>query len=127
MTLNEFIISYDSHPEYELEIVDYIPYEQKLDMCKSIINATTNTDLDEFEIDSCLRNVFYKMTLINLYTNIDIDFDHIIDEYDMLESRNLTDDIIHLIALEELRRFDMLMECLLSDLRTHLSLRRNRQ
>lgn len=126
MTLNEFIELYDKSQEYEIEVVDYIPYVDKVSLCKSIIDNTTNVDIDNFDIDSSYRNVLYKLSLIDLYTNIDVDFDNIFNQYDLLERRILTQEIIDFIPQEELFRFDMIMECLLNDLHTRLTIRRNR-
>lgn len=125
MTVKEFIQVYENNSEYEIEVVNYIPYLQKVELCKSLIRYTTKVDFKDFEIDSSLRNIMYQMSLINVYTEIDVDFNSITDEFDLIEEKGLMPEILSLIPQNEIIRFDQIMECLLKDLQTNLSIRRN--
>ena len=125
MTVKEFIQVYENNSEYEIEVVNYIPYLQKVELCKSLIRYTTNGELIDFEIDSSLRNVMYKMMLVDAYTEIDVDFNSVTDEFDLIEEKDLMPEILSLIPQNEIVRFDQIMECLLRDLQTSLSIRRN--
>lgn len=120
MILQEFLDKYysatEADEELELEIVEYIPFEKKVDVCRAIIDDTTHDSEDNFLMNSAFRNVMYRMVLIDVYTNIDIDFGNITGEFDVLESKGLVDYLLSFIPSEEINRFDTIMQCELNDL-----------
>ena len=120
MTVQEFIDLFDSYEgdagNIELEIVEYVPFNQKVDLCRAIIDDTTHDKNGDFKMNSAFRNVLYRLVLINTYTNIDIDFGNAVEEFDMLESRYAFGFILSHINDDEIRRFDEIMQCELNDL-----------
>lgn len=120
MTVKEFVDLFDSYEadveNIELGIVNYIPFNQKVDLCRAIIDDTTHDENGDFKMNSAFRNVLYRLVLINTYTNIDIDFGNAVEEFDMLESRYAFATLLSYIDEDEIRRFDEIMQCELNDL-----------
>lgn len=96
----------------------YIPYLEKSTWCKKIITISTEKFLDDKKIyssDTVTRHLFYIMTLVNLYTNIDVDFNKISEQYDLLAENGILKIIISLIPSDEREEFDMILEMMQDD------------
>ena len=132
MTVQEFIDLYNSYEDniedLELEIVEYVPFLQKVNLCKAIIEDTTYDEKKNFKMNSALRNLLYKLVLVDTYTDVDIDFGDPYEEYDALESEYALTTLLSYIDEEEIRRFDEIMQCELNDLyqneRSHAAIAR---
>ena len=88
----------------------YVPFLEKLEKCVSIIQRTSSKrlpDSDEeiYQANSPARMVFINLTLIDLYTDIEIDFTRSIDFYDMLEKEDALVPLIAAIPQTEVDRF----------------------
>ena len=132
MTVQDFIDLYNTYEgeaeNIELEITEYVPFAQKVDLCRAIIEDSTYDKDKNFKMNSALRNVLYRMVLVDTYTNIDIDFGNAVKEYDLLESEYALTTLLSQIDEEEIRRFDEIMQCELNDLyqneRSHAAIAR---
>lgn len=103
-------------------VVDYIPYITKLAICTSIINATTRIkdgDHEILKIDNCGREFFFTMNLINLYTDIAIDFGgtKAVEQYDELCKIDAIDTLIYAIPENEVMDFTAILNMKLADFR----------
>lgn len=102
-------------------IKEYVSYVDKCNYATRIIRATSymniNDDSKVFRQDSTSRYVLHCLALIDLYTDIEIDYsNNIIQDFDMLEQRGLIAQIIAQISDVEVNRFDMIMSMKYEDL-----------
>jgi hypothetical protein len=96
MTVKEFLDKYNEARD-KVEFVSssfkkiYIPYATKVSDCERIIKTTnyTNTEPNLYKTNTPSRKMLFLLTLINRYTDIDIDFTNALEEYDMLCSIDL--------------------------------------
>lgn len=120
MTVQEFIEKYSSNDTQELNIIDYIPFLNKVEICSAIIDDTCYED-GELHMNSPARNVMYRMMLVNVYTDIDVDFGNYAEEYDLLRV-NFGDKepalgwILSVLNEDDVREFDEIMQMMLADL-----------
>ena len=96
-------------------VTDYVPYLQKDVMCTSIINATCkvkDNDREFVRINSSGRYLMFMLKLIDLYSDIKIDFkdSKFIEQYDVLNKSNAIDGIISAIPESEYSEFSALLQ-----------------
>lgn len=103
MTVREFVEGYrktsdnlkDRYVKEKLEIKNYISFADKCNLAKRIVKATTyEKDLDgkdtgNIKINSISRYLLFTLSIIDNYTNIDVDFGNVIEEYDLFKSNGL--------------------------------------
>ena len=108
-------------------ITTYIPYTQKIAYCKNILDYTMyKTVLDKkiYYPDTTMQYVFYTLTLINIYTDINIDFKNVVNDYELLDSKNLihyliNNDNSYGIPTEELDKFQTIFNMMRNDIVEH--------
>lgn len=112
----------DTNQSVEL-ITEYIPYCTKVDNCKRIVDATCyrinellETNVNQFRLDSTSQYLLYVMVLVDLYTNLDVDFGSLANEYDLLKSNKVLDEILKKIPENEMVEFDRILEMVNADL-----------
>ena len=114
MTIDELIkqeeINFD-----ELLMIEYISYENKIDLCYGIVEGTYFVN-KKFHSNSPLREVLFIMNLINMYTSIDIDFDNLYGEYDKLVASGLIEPVFEVIPKIEVDRMRDILEMVTADL-----------
>lgn len=105
----------------------YIPFHTKMAICDNIINATTHEvkrDLNgnivygednkpmngDFHVDSAMRFLLFTMNLIDIYTNLKVDFDNISIEYDALNEIGLIQVIMMLLPKEEISEIKTMLD-----------------
>lgn len=103
MTVKEFVDGYkktsdnlkNRYIKEKLEIKSYINFVDKCNLAERVIKASTyekdidGKDTGNIKINSISRYLLFTLSIIDMYTNIDVDFSHSIDEYDLLKSNNL--------------------------------------
>lgn len=99
-----------------LIIKDYVPYLDKVNICRAIVGTTTYVQDEEgnivgYRVDTPVRNILYKINMINLYTNLTINFDEVATTYDTLKTSGLMDYIFtnginrhELTEMEEIKK-----------------------
>ena len=112
MTINKLIEEYKDNPVRLVEDIDtlraveYISYENKINLCQSIIENSYFVN-KKFYSNTPHREVLFIMSMIDAYTVIDVDFENLYDEYDKLVASGLIDfffvDIIPSIEIDRLR------------------------
>lgn len=100
---------------------DYIPYRTKLEKCIQIVQRTNYSKVKDseeeiFQVNTPVKSVLFSLTLISLYTDIEIDFANALDTFDSLEKANATDPLIASIPEKELKRFTDIIEMMEHDL-----------
>lgn len=118
MTIKEFCEAYkakrfmvikngvDEKIEYlktELELKEYIPFADKRELCRAVIDACCTKEGGLIKVDSVSRYIIFTISIISKYTalefNSDEEYDSL-DEYDMLCEAGLLNPILALIGDE---------------------------
>lgn len=119
MTIKEFVDAYkakrfmtvtksgvDEKIEYfkkELEIKEYIPFADKRELCKKVIDACCTKENGFVKVDSVTRYIIFTISVIAKYTNLEFssgeEYDSL-DEYDMLCENGLLNPILAIIGDE---------------------------
>lgn len=105
----------------EVKKTNYVEYATKLAIAKSIVQITTeekdvNGQLTgRYRIDSPGRNLLFILNLIDLYTNIDINFKNVSSDYDLLAQNELIGVLINVIPEYEREEFGALLDMTLDD------------
>lgn len=83
----------------------YVPFVEKRELCKKVLDASCNKNGSIIEVDSVSRYLLFTLAVISKYTNLefssgaDEEFDSI-DEYDMLCQNGLLNPILDIIGTE---------------------------
>ena len=126
MTVQEFVEEYKRINDDDKVILigktintDYIPYTIKVADCKNIVNNTsyTNTEPNMFKINSLARKMLYELTLVNRYTELEIDFTNAIEIYDLLDECGALRHVLFLISERETNKYKELLDMIISDLK----------
>ncbi len=85
-------------------------YATKLSVADQIVQLSSTNQVDgqvngQIKINSSLRYLLCVFNLIDLYTNITVDFSNILEEYDLLEEQGLVDELIRLMPQREVTSF----------------------
>lgn len=87
----------------ELGFVPYIPFADKRELCKNVLDACCTKENGLVKVDSITRYILFTISVISKYTelefNADEDYDSL-DEYDMLCESRLLNPILELIGDE---------------------------
>ena len=87
----------------ELGLVQYLPFADKRELCKNVIDACCTKENGLVKVDSVTRYILFTIFVISKYTNLefnaDEDYDSL-DEYDMLCESRLLNPILELIGDE---------------------------
>ena len=111
------------HIKYE-----YIPYEQKADMAKRIVDVCyfkkeNNDDLEEYtmHIDSVAKYMITCMSIIDLFTDIERTKKDgkMLEEFNVLNSSGVFDILIKNINQRELKEFNMVLQMTCDDVMTN--------
>ena len=101
----------------------YIPYEEKIMICERVVRATTYEKISDtesiFKINSVGRKMLYAINLIDVYTDIEIDFrdNKALYCYNRLKEAELFDILISKIPAADKKEFDEILELTLNDIR----------
>lgn len=101
-----------------IKITPYIGYGTKVFLANTIINTTCLKD-SRVHIDSCKKYLLYVFSLIDTYTNIEVDSKNWLFQYDRLDSLNLIEPILKLIPEKEVVTFKTILDMKLDDLMTN--------
>lgn len=97
----------------------YIPYEIKITVCENIVKSAYYKKDDngnrKLYINSPIQYMLYRLELVRQYTNIEVDFSNVIDEFNLLNKSELFDEIIVNIPNRELNEFEMVLDMVKDD------------
>ena len=121
-TVQEFVEKYDNRTSEELkqrlletiQVKEYVPYVTKRLFAKTILNRAFYRD-GKIHRDSLMKQMLYVQALILMYTNIKIDAEHLIDDYDSLDSRHIIGYILSRIPESELLMFEGMIQMMFED------------
>lgn len=132
MTVKEFVDGYnktsinlrDRYIKEKLEVKDYVGFKDKYELADRIINITLyekdkeGRDTGNIRVNSVLRYLLSILSVIDKYTNIDVDFSDIFNEYDLLDKNDLIELFVGnngLIPDKEYSEFQILLTMKLDD------------
>jgi len=78
----------------------YLPYKEKVAMCTSIVDVTMSMS-GVFKQDTPTRHLLFVMSVIDKYTDIEIDFNNSLDDFDILCESGVGNNIMSLIDESE--------------------------
>lgn len=127
MEVKEFVSEYKKCATDQLKdrffkkhiVANYIPYELKIAHCENIAKNTMYLTVDEenniYRQNSPMRYVLFVLTLIKLYTDIEIDFNDSLNIFNELDMNNLIDTIITYIPSSEYSKFQTVLNMIIDD------------
>lgn len=89
----------------KLNIQTYVPFVEKRELCKTVLDASCKRNGSIVEVDSVSRYIIFTIAILSKYTELefssgeDKEFDSI-DEYDMLCQNDLLNPILDVIGNE---------------------------
>ncbi len=104
MTVKEFVEEYNKATNKTALVgkhikTDYLPYEQKIALAKSIVNATMYQEIDNTKKFVFNTPAMYLMTIravIEQYTDLEwTDPENILEEFNLLERYMITEEVIN--------------------------------
>ena len=99
---------------------EYVDFITKSVHCETIVKTTCHKKQEDREfvvIDSTSRYLFFVMKLIQLYTDIDINNDNVVEDYDKLNKAGAVNVIITAIPETEYSEFSTLLNMKMDDFR----------
>ena len=122
ITVTQFVEQFSNKKgDMKMQFVDkhivsrYVPYEKKCDECSRIIKSSSRNDKGEFFQNLAARYMLYSLTLIDLYTDIIVDFGKSLEEFNLLDKNGLVDIIVGSIDQTEHAKFDTLLNMFQED------------
>ena len=113
--LDEFI---ESHMKNK-----YIPLEEKQTRANIIVENTfyekDNDGTKRFHLNSVGYNMFVFLTLVDLYTDVDIDYKNSLEIYNKLKEHSVFEMILPRISKSEMDEFKIVCECVKNDAMTN--------
>ena len=100
---------------------EYVAYEEKIAKCETIIKNTSvikdeATGIEIYKRNTPACNLFFNLTLIDLYTNIEIDFSkNMLKDYNELERHGYIDLLLSYIPKPEYVAWQKLIDMIASD------------
>ena len=98
----------------------YVSYEEKIGLCESIIKSTSiikdeQTGIEFYKRNTPACNLMFNLRLINLYYDIEINFEHALKDYNALEELGYVDLLLQHIPTEEYLRWQHIMSMTAED------------
>ena len=120
MFIKNFVESYsnfvtqnlkDNYLKDNLEITTYVPFVKKVTYAASLAqNTMIDKDTGNVRVSSESNYLFFVRSIIELYTDLEIENNAFYDEYDLLNESGLLDKIMQMIPEKEINEFKMLCD-----------------
>lgn len=107
----------------ELGVKEYLPFAEKRELCKVVLDACCTKEDGLVKVDSVTRYIIFTITVISRYTNLefssgeDVEYDSL-DEYDMLCENRLLDIILAVIG-DEYATCNNMLNMMMDDIMTN--------
>ena len=108
----------------KLKTEKYIPYADKLTLAENIINHSSYAMIkedgklkqtDRIALNSPMRYILFVMTVVDKYTNIEVNFQNIMPDFDALNFNSLIEIIFEKVGDKETAEFNTVVEMVLND------------
>ena len=93
-----------------LEIKSYLPLAAKQILLKNILDLCKKEENDIIKIDYTLKEFAIEISLVNQYSNVDLQVDDVVEVYDELKQNGIIANIINQIPEEEINFIDYVLE-----------------
>lgn len=114
----------------KLKVVDYLPYQEKIIIAKNIVKSTSYaigrneetgglTKTNRIKINSPMRYILFVMTVVNKYTNIEVNFNDVMPEFDDLNKNGLIEVIFNKVGEREIGELKIIIDSVLEDFMTN--------
>ncbi len=147
-TVPEFVNQYNQTTEQmrpsfldtHLMVEDYIGFNRKMTLADTIVKNSTyatepvmedgqvvkdeNGDVkyhqtNRIQVNSCTRYILFVFTVIQTYTNINMDHAKMLDEFDLLNKEGLIEKIFEMIPKKEIDEMNKVVEKTYDDFMTN--------
>lgn len=108
----------------KLKTEKYLPYADKLTFAQNIVNHSSYAMIkedgvlkktDRIALNSPMRYILFVMTVVDKYTNIEVNFKNIMPDFDALNFNSLIEVIFEKIGDKETAEFNTVVEMVLND------------
>lgn len=107
-----------------LKTEKYIPYADKLTIAENIVKSSSYAMIkeddnlkqtDRIALNSPMRYILFVMTVVDKYTNIEVNFGNIMPDFDALNFNSLIEVIFEKVGDKETAEFNTVVEMVLND------------
>lgn len=108
----------------KLKAEKYMPYADKLTLAENIINHSSYAmvkedgvlkQTDRIALNSPMRYILFVMTVVDKYTNIEVNFKNIMPDFDALNFNGLIEVIFEKVGYKETAEFNTVVDMVLND------------
>ena len=108
----------------KLKTEKYIPYADKLTLAENIINHSSYAMVKEdgvlkqtnrISLNSPMRYILFVMTVVDKYTNIEVNFGNVMPDFNALNFNGLIEVIFEKVGDKETAEFNTVVEMVLND------------
>ena len=108
----------------KLKTEKYIPYADKLTIAENIVKHSSYAmvkedgklkQTDKIALNSPMRYILFVMTVVDKYTNIEVNFNNIMPDFDALNFNSLIEVIFEKVGDKETAEFNTVVEMVLND------------
>lgn len=120
MKFDEFMELYNSD-DWDIDrlvIRKYIPLEEKDFRAKTIVDNSYYEN-GEFKVNSTAKHMLTFLSIVDMYTDIEIDFKDALSEYNQLDESMALDEIVSEISDKDLNEFRIILEMKCNDMITN--------
>ena len=103
-----------------LNVKSYVSIAKKIDLADRVVKAATNErdnagNVVGFKVNSLTKYLLHVLGLIELYTDIEIDYNKAIEEYDLLNSNGFIEIILKQIGEKEIAECQLCLDMVWGD------------
>lgn len=108
----------------KLKTEKYLPYADKLTLAENIVNHSSYAMIkedgvlkktDRIALNSPMRYILFVMTVVDKYTNIEVNFKNIMPDFDALNFNGLIEAIFEKVGDKETAEFNTVVDMVLND------------
>ena len=108
----------------KLKTEKYIPYADKVTFAENIVKSSSYEMIKEdgvlkqtnrIALNSPMRYILFVMTIVDKYTNIEVNFKNIMPDFDALNFNSLIEVVFEKIGDKEIAEFNTVVEMVLND------------
>ena len=108
----------------KLKTEKYIPYADKLTIAENIVKHSSYAmvkedgklkQTDKIALNSPMRYILFVMTVVDKYTNIEVNFNNIMPDFDALNFNSLIEVIFEKVGDKETAEFNTVVDMVLND------------
>lgn len=108
----------------KLKTEKYMPYADKLAIAENIVKSSSYAivkeegklkQTDRIALNSPMRYILFVMTVVDKYTNIEVNFQNIMPDFDALNFNSLIEPIFEKVGDKETAEFNTVVEMVLND------------